>query len=188
MRRSHAGMPCSHLLHLDACSSSVHYYVEALSPLPPAPTRLKCFPPMMLVRCVPADLASTPLECPPLCPLSSPLMPKTQARGCWQCRSLWVLAWRHDKDRSLQEDVWFTVVKLSSQRTLRGSPRRPTSGTTMTGPTLCPMCQTWPVDTPSSLSMEAMRSHTRPTVSGRYLLETPASAPSQVCEGWTEYF
>lgn len=53
----------------------------------------------------------------------------------------------------------------------------------MTGPTLCPMFRTWLADTPSSLSMEGMRSHTRPIVSGPCPPEMPASALSQVCKG-----
>lgn len=67
-------------------------YVEAVF-LPPAPIRLKSSPPMMPVRCVPVDPASTPPGFLPLYLSSSPSMPKMLARDCWLSRSLWVLVY-----------------------------------------------------------------------------------------------
>lgn len=70
----------------------LHWFISPSSTLSPsssaAPTRSKCFPPTTPVRCVPADLVSTPLEFPLPSPWSSPSTPKTPARDSWRCRSL----------------------------------------------------------------------------------------------------
>lgn len=80
---------------------------------------------MMPVRCVPVDLASTPLGFPPLCLLSSPSMPKTLARDYWQCRSLLVHTWDScNKINYYSKLSWWTFGNFTLLQDPEGKPKK----------------------------------------------------------------